>query len=284
MLPFLYNIMAPLNSDEIQRLADIILQDLSGTDYACSSLHRITGGSASFTFRGILHSPRVMPDGSTTSSVIVKKATDFAAINSDFALDSRRSVSLQGARACNVQPLSHDVQAYENIMLKALSQATFSTSTGSLSIRTPLAFSYVPTSQIQMIEDLWPARNLADIIMSNEIDSQQADFAKTGFALGVWLRTFHDWSKHPEQDRLDRDMRDSGTSRELKWRTTYETIVDIVRGFPTMQKYVDVLVEVRSKAMLEHKQWLIRSSPKLEGPYHGLIHGDFWTGKYGVFL
>jgi len=169
-------------------------------------------------------------------------------------------------------------------MLKALSQTTFSTSTGPLSIRTPLAFFYVLTSQIQIIEDLWPARSLADIIMSHDIDSQQAVFAKIGFALGVWLRTFHDWAKGPEQDRLDRDMRDSGASRELKWRTTYETIVDIARGLPTIpKKYVDVLVEIRSKAMLEHKQWLKSSSPQLEGPYHGLIHGDFWTGKYGVF-
>jgi len=101
--------MAPLNSGDIQRLADSILQDLSGTEYACLFLHRIPGGSTSFTFRGILHSPLVMPDGSTIPSVIVKKATDFAAINSDFALDSRRSVSSQGARACNVRPSSHNV-------------------------------------------------------------------------------------------------------------------------------------------------------------------------------
>ena len=85
--------MAPLTSDKLAQLAAGIQKDLSDTDYACTSLSRIPGGSASFTFRGSLESPIVLPDGRAVATAIVKKATDFAAINSDFALDSSRSVS-----------------------------------------------------------------------------------------------------------------------------------------------------------------------------------------------
>lgn len=85
--------MAPLSRDEIRELAFCILRDLSNTVYACSSVGRVTGGSAGFTFRGTLQSPLFSSDGTIRTSVILKKATDFAAINSDFALDATRSVS-----------------------------------------------------------------------------------------------------------------------------------------------------------------------------------------------
>lgn len=89
--------MPPLSDDEIRQLTAKIQGELAGTDFACSSLTRIPGGSASFVFRGDLMSPLSLREGSTLRSVlrsvIVKKATDFATVNSDFALDSERSVS-----------------------------------------------------------------------------------------------------------------------------------------------------------------------------------------------
>lgn len=92
-LPGCQILMAPLDSVEIQQLAASILDDLSRGPYACSYLSRIVGGSASFTFRAEPLSPLVLAGKTTVTSVIVKKATSFAAINSDFALDSSRSVS-----------------------------------------------------------------------------------------------------------------------------------------------------------------------------------------------
>ncbi|KAJ4991645.1 hypothetical protein SVAN01_02760 [Stagonosporopsis vannaccii] len=253
--------MAPLSSDEAQKLADSILKDLCDTNFACSFLHRIPGGSASFTFRGILQSPFVMPDGTTTPSVIVKKATEFAAINSDFALDSRRS-------------------KYENIMLKALSNSIFSTNTGLLSVCTPSTFFYATSSQIQIIEDLRPARDLAEIITARDDDFPQHDFVATSFALGAWLRAFHDWSNEPEQDRLKQEMSDNEASRELKWQITYDKIVGIAKGFPTIpEKNVNVLAEVRGRAVLEHTRRLAGNPANREEVSRGLIHGDFWTGN-----
>lgn len=85
--------MAQLSEYEIQQLAAGIQKVLSRTVYACSSLDRIPGGSASFTYRGILQSPLALPDDTAITTVIIKKATDFAAINREFALDSSRSAS-----------------------------------------------------------------------------------------------------------------------------------------------------------------------------------------------
>jgi hypothetical protein len=84
-------IMAPLSEVEVEELAAGIQQALSSTRYACSSLSRIAGGSASYTFRGLLQTPITHNDGTSTTTFIAKKATDFAAINTDFALDSNRS-------------------------------------------------------------------------------------------------------------------------------------------------------------------------------------------------
>ncbi|KAF3049351.1 hypothetical protein E8E11_004134 [Didymella keratinophila] len=90
--------MPPLTKDEIQQLTAEIQKAIARTDFACSSLTWVPGGSVSFIFRGDLESPLSLRDGSmlrsVLKSVIVKKATEFAAVNRDFALDSGRSVGI----------------------------------------------------------------------------------------------------------------------------------------------------------------------------------------------
>jgi len=90
--------MPPLNKDDIQQLTAETQKAIARTDFACSSLTRVPGGSASFIFRGFLESPLSLCEGSmlrsVLKSVIVKKTTEFAAVNRDFALDSGRSVGI----------------------------------------------------------------------------------------------------------------------------------------------------------------------------------------------
>ena len=69
-------------------IAARILADLEGTPYACTSLMRLSGGSANFTYRGTLSTP--ISGGART--VIIKHAEPFVAINSSFKLDVVRSV------------------------------------------------------------------------------------------------------------------------------------------------------------------------------------------------
>ena len=87
--------MAPLSRAETDLLRAQILQGLSETAFACSSLTHLTSGTTNFVFRGSLVQPlsskSESPETSTTS-IIVKHATDFAAVNRDFPLDATRCV------------------------------------------------------------------------------------------------------------------------------------------------------------------------------------------------
>jgi hypothetical protein len=88
--------MGPLQQAEKDVLSAQILQKLSQTLYASSSLTELSGGTANFVFRGILAQPLPIQDRSiatSTKSVIIKHSTDFAAINRDSPLDISRCVS-----------------------------------------------------------------------------------------------------------------------------------------------------------------------------------------------
>lgn len=66
-----------------------LLDQLSNTQYAASSLTRLSGGISNFTFRAKLLQP--LSDGS--KSVIIKHSAPHSALNSAFALDVARSAS-----------------------------------------------------------------------------------------------------------------------------------------------------------------------------------------------
>lgn len=84
--------MAPLNAEEMNNISVSVKGVLLATPYTCSSLSRMTGGTANFTFRGIFDTPLTLSGGELVTTAVIKKATGFAAINKNFALDARRSV------------------------------------------------------------------------------------------------------------------------------------------------------------------------------------------------
>lgn len=69
-------------------IAAKVLEDLKGGPYACTSLIRLSGGTANFTYRGTLTSP--LPDKAST--IIIKHAEPYIAINASWNLDVIRSV------------------------------------------------------------------------------------------------------------------------------------------------------------------------------------------------
>ncbi len=69
-------------------IAAKVLEDLKGGPYACTSIVRLSGGSANFTYRGTLASP--LPD--KTSTVIIKHAEPYIATITSWKLDVIRSV------------------------------------------------------------------------------------------------------------------------------------------------------------------------------------------------
>jgi hypothetical protein len=67
----------------------IKVQDsLKDSPYACTSLVKLSGGTANFVYRGILASP--LEDG--TKTVVVKHTEGYVASNPVFKLASSRSV------------------------------------------------------------------------------------------------------------------------------------------------------------------------------------------------
>jgi hypothetical protein len=69
-------------------IAAKVLEDLKEGPYACTSLIRLSGGTANFTYRGILKSP--LPDG--TSTIVIKHAEPYVATISSWKFDVIRSV------------------------------------------------------------------------------------------------------------------------------------------------------------------------------------------------
>jgi hypothetical protein len=74
-----------------QDISTLVSQELSETPYECSSLTRLSGGTANFVYRGILARP--LQDG--TKTIIVKHGEDFVASNIEFKLTTDRCVSIR---------------------------------------------------------------------------------------------------------------------------------------------------------------------------------------------
>ncbi|KAJ4324203.1 hypothetical protein N0V94_001415 [Neodidymelliopsis sp. IMI 364377] len=166
--------------------------------------------------------------------------------------------------------LNHE-EEYEDLMLRTLQHTSFSPKAGAISTITPRRIFYDKQTQTQVIEDLQPARDLADIITCQDnIELLQSDHATFGFSLGSWLRHFHSWTEEPAQIELRRSIAYATSSQNLKWRTTYDTICVIVEPFSNVSKDEKrVLEQARVRALQEYQQ----------DTNFSLVHGDFWTGK-----
>lgn len=71
------------------KIASEIISELASTEYACSSLTPLSGGTANFLFRGTLQKP--LEDG--TAEVVIKHGEGFSASWPDLKLSQRRCVS-----------------------------------------------------------------------------------------------------------------------------------------------------------------------------------------------
>jgi hypothetical protein len=141
---------------------------------------------------------------------------------------------------------------------------------------------YNAQARVQVIEDLEPAGDLASTITSKSSGgAHKPDYITLGLSLGRWLRHFHAWTEEAAQADLRRTIALNTSSQDLKWRTTYHTIVGIAKAFPTISKEdIDILQAVRARALHEHEQQLKPHSSNFVVPEnYGLIHADFWTGK-----
>lgn len=73
---------------EKSRILSDVAAALSKTQYACSSLEMLSGGTANFLFRGVL----MRKSNTGADTIVVKHVKDCVATNKGFEMDERRCV------------------------------------------------------------------------------------------------------------------------------------------------------------------------------------------------
>lgn len=95
-----------------------------------------------------------------------------------------------------------------------------------------------------------------------------------GRALGSWLRSFHDWAADEKQAECRDTLAKNGVMKDLKFYVNYAMLIDTIENFPNiLGESRDVFERVRDFAAAELKR-------EHCDDVYGIIHGDFWTGKY----
>lgn len=78
-------------------LVQKLLKKLSQTQYACSELTKLSGGTANYLYRGTLIQPldsQIDVPEAVTKTVVIKHSEDHVPGNRDFLLDIKRCVMM----------------------------------------------------------------------------------------------------------------------------------------------------------------------------------------------
>ncbi|KAF5258456.1 hypothetical protein FOXYS1_10964, partial [Fusarium oxysporum] len=222
-----------------------LLQQLKDTPFACSSLTRLSGGSANYVYRGILLD--VIPTGDefwNVKSVIVKYSLGHIPGNAGFKLDLSR---------CSV----------ENIVLEYMSQPSLLT----MKVKVPVTYFLDRNAHrgIAIQQDFRHSTDIASIIRSAELSNlwMRSKALSTSQEVGHWLRCFHEWASEPQQVDFRSKIGRNVPMQRLKHKVTYGTFIDILKNFPDiLQKNIGVLEKVKERAELE----LLDLASRNEGP------------------
>ncbi|KAG0159571.1 hypothetical protein PDIDSM_7093 [Penicillium digitatum] len=234
------------NNNEPDQTRDVIEQQLSPTPFACSSLTRLSGGTANYVYRGTL--------SSTGQTIIIKHTKDHSASNPDFKIDVTR---------CH----------FEEAMLQALDGLAMYTN-GEISVRTPHLLDFNRDTNTQVFEDLPNSIDLKNFLLSKcSHDLSESSGRALGGALGCWLKSFHRWTAEKQQIESTKRLGENKVMKDLKFWVNYTMLLDTIENFPSiLGGDRDVFEKIRNLAAAE----LDRQSHDDE---YGAIHGDFWTGN-----
>jgi len=200
------------------------------------------------------------------------------------------------------------IQFAEAALLAALTTNPSSSSPSlPLPFRVPRLLHFDEGNKIQVQEDLSPALPLLPLLVSSFSPSSsssssspdtspalQAHQAETlARDLGRCLRAFHDWSAKPEQAEMRKEAGKNEKMREIKWRTTYDSLARVLGRFDDdndvseavlVEEWKDLVVEVQRMAEGELRRGYYEDRDD-DRDHHGVedcwgaLHGDFWAGK-----
>jgi hypothetical protein len=145
-------------------------------------------------------------------------------------------------------------------------------------IKAPHLLPYDQDANTQILEDFTDTTGFKAMLFSSNsaILIPPSSREDVGRHLGSWLRHFHSWTSAPEQAALRALIPQDDPMRKLKRSYTYDCFLEILKNFPEIldghQKTLENIREVMVKEF--------EKPPTEEEPNWGIIHGDFWSGKY----
>jgi hypothetical protein len=165
-------------------------------------------------------------------------------------------------------------QYFEEAILQALNDLPPSIQEN-ITVRTPVLLNFDKETNTQILEDLPNSVDLKNFLISDLSDGITDSMARTlGHAMGSWLRAFHTWGNQSAQLKTKETIAGNTAMRDLKFYINYTMLIDTIPNFPgILEESRDVFEKVRDMAADELKN--IDDTDD-----YGIIHGDFWTGKY----
>jgi hypothetical protein len=253
------------DSLERDQVRDEVEQQLVQTSFQCSSLNRLSGGTANYVYRGT-------PLNGNPESIIIKHTKNYLSSNASFKLDAERCVSVRQQSENNkvLIPFQH----FEGAILKALDGFESYESSEKITVKTPRLLHFDKETNTQILEDLPDSVDLKHYLISEvSRDMSKTSARALGHSLGSWLRSFHACASKPEQTEMRDILGKNHALKDLKFYINYTWLLDTVDNFPAiLEESREVFEKVRDFAAEELKR------AELDDEYN-VIHGDFWTGK-----
>lgn len=145
-------------------------------------------------------------------------------------------------------------------------------------VNVPRSYLFDRTANIQVLGDISSTIDLKTALVSPNTSTilSKSMAMSIGFALGTWLRDYHSWASSPS--RMNLLAGSSNTSmRKLKYQISYGCIITVLEQFPDILcNNKKPLQDVQDMAIKEFEINAI----DVQGSEWGIIHGDFWSGKY----
>lgn len=146
-----------------------------------------------------------------------------------------------------------------------------------IAVKTPRLLDFNRETDTQVLEDLPYSIDLKNFLLSEvSRDLSESSGRALGSALGSWLRLFHHWAAEEQQMESRKVLGENKVMKDLKFWVNYTLLMNTIENFPSiLEQDRDIFEKIRDLAAAE-----------LERQDHdngyGIIHGDFWTGKYAL--
>ncbi|KAL7928860.1 kinase-like domain-containing protein [Trichoderma chlorosporum] len=154
---------------------------------------------------------------------------------------------------------------------------TVTTPSGSSAVTVPRLYMFDRDTHIQVHESFPGTTDLTTILQSANLNQilPGSSSRSVGYALGSFLRFFHNWTSAPAQAGLRQKVGPNSGMRQLKCLITYDSFIEILERHPeTIEGHKETLEAVQSAMKYEFER------PPTEGDeVRGIIHGDFWAGN-----